>query len=94
MIEGAAILLIGVVLGAVLDRLANRFPRKQPDAIEPKAKCSCGHSISMHDAKTKWCHAENYVKGNVGWKEWKRCPCRHYDGPTPYPEYYAPELPQ
>lgn len=91
MIEGAAILLAGIVVGWWGRRLAER----QPPSGAPKSGplCSCGDPPSLHDPKTKQCHAEHLVSWNhYGAKELRPCPCRRYDGPEPLPEFYAPEI--
>lgn len=68
--------------------VATRRQRK-PKAV--KAICGCKHSLSQHDPKSGRC--------NVRWFEYKnykdvevQCPCLHYVGPKPLPEFYAPEI--
>jgi hypothetical protein len=94
MIEGAAILLAGILIGVLGDRLLSRNRAKSPSS----PMCGCGHSIAYHDLKAGACHSVG--KAESGWdrygsaNEWspQPCTCRRYSGPEPLPEYYAPEL--
>jgi hypothetical protein len=93
MLEGAAILLAGMVLGHWLSRRILGLRLRGLGKLPPKPVCSCGDPPSLHDPKTKHCQAERLVQYNsIGNKELRRCPCRRYDGPEPLPEFYAPEL--
>lgn len=84
MIDGAVILLAGILIGRFL-------PARRPAKGEPGTPmCPCGHARSFHIKGT----------GACGWKrqerlfefEAKKCSCKHYGGPEPLPDYYAPEI--
>lgn len=91
MLTGAALLAAGWMTGRFVP--ARRRPPKQPKPV-----CGCGHEIAYHDPKTSECHGrvEEATKydpfGSA--TAWKRvqCTCRQYDGPTPLPTIYAPEV--
>jgi hypothetical protein len=74
----------------VLKALPERKPR-QVRMIEPPppeatpTTCGCGHDIAFHNLKQGKCH---------GAKSGPPCGCQTYTGATPYPEFYAPELPE
>jgi hypothetical protein len=93
MIEGAAILLIGIVIGVILGRLPAR--RKGPKPVE--AVCGCKHHHSMHNPETGACNAslpvDRYAK-NGEWtgKEYRACACVRYSGPEPLGVVFAPEI--
>ena len=91
MIEGAAILLAGMVLGHWLSRRILSLRLRGLGRLPPKPVCSCKHAPSFHDPETGRCHYK--WKAAVNYLDvWQTCACRRYDGPTPLPEYYAPEL--
>jgi hypothetical protein len=78
LIDGAAIMAAGVIIGRFLPARRRR-PR---EVIEPV--CGCTHHHSFHDPETGECHGE--VRGQM------RCTCRQYSGPVPLPEAYMPDL--
>jgi hypothetical protein len=97
MIEGAAILLIGVVIGAVLRSLPARRKAPKSDG-PPEPVCGCGHHYSFHDGASGKCHGTvrqathfNSYGTEIAWKQ-VPCTCRKYAGPEPMPTYYAPEI--
>lgn len=94
MLEGALILLAGIIIGRLL---AGRKRPKSPAL--PMPVCGCDHHHSFHDPETGECHQT--VNGQpVHWDKygitdaWEqaRCTCRRYSGPEPLPEYYATEI--
>ena len=98
MIEGAAILLAGILIGVLADRLLSRGGRRKerPEG----AICGCEHSIAYHDRQTGQCAAVRKAPTKwdefgdpVAWTE-QPCTCRRYSGPEPLPEFYAPEIAQ
>jgi hypothetical protein len=96
MIEGAAILLLGIVVGIAGDQLLARLPlRGRQQELEAKAPtCPCGHAVSFHDPESHKCHGKVHEKDPpYGYWHWNPCTCRRYTGPEPYPEFYAPEIP-
>lgn len=79
MLEGAAILLVGVIIGRFL-------PSRRPAYRGGDAKpiCGCKHDRSYHDPETGLCHGRVWEDGSpVG------CTCRQYGGPEPLPTYTA-----
>ncbi|MFI6813201.1 hypothetical protein ACIBG7_12355 [Nonomuraea sp. NPDC050328] len=69
--------------------------RRQPQI---KAICGCGHRLAYHDVANGQCHGRveivthyNAYGEEVAWGT-EQCTCRQYDGPTPLPTVYAPEL--
>lgn len=82
MIEGAAILAVGLLVGW----LGGRFGRRRNTGGAPgpvKPICTCGHARSYHlDGKGR-CQKVPYDS---------QCKCQMYDGPQPLPEYFAPEI--
>ncbi len=92
MLEGAIILLAGILIGIGVRSLPAR--RKAPKPVE--AVCGCTHHHSMHDPETGECNAEvqvaKYNRGQWIGYEHKPCACRRYSGPEPMPTYYAPEI--
>jgi hypothetical protein len=90
MIEGALILLAGILIGGVGVRVLDRFPRT-PSQKAIKPRCSCNHAPSFHDPKTGRCHYAWTERLNYHDTE-LTCTCRRYDGPEPLPEFYAPEI--
>lgn len=92
MLEGAAILLAGILVGRFLP---SRRRRKEPKPIEPV--CGCGHQYAFHDPGTGRCGGRVEVNRWSGKGRWagldrEQCPCQRYTGPEPLPEYYAPEI--
>lgn len=95
MIEGAAVLLAGIVIGWWLDRRMVNYQLREMGSAAKASRplCSCGDPPSVHDPGTKECQAEHLVVWNqYGHKHLRPCPCRRYDGPEPLPEFYAPEI--
>jgi hypothetical protein len=88
-IEGAAILLAGLIIGW-LGR--GRAHKNDTDTLATRpGTCSCGHAKGVHlDGKGK-CQANDTVTANKNRRGWA-CPCQMYDGPEPLPAYYAPEI--
>jgi hypothetical protein len=85
-IEGALILLAGILIGRFMPgrrRTAKPVP-------PPKPVCGCGHHLARHDPATNACHAQ--VSADKFDIRRERCTCRRYVGPEPVPEYYAPEI--
>lgn len=93
MLEGALILLAGIVAGRWL-------PSRRKDAAgkPPRPLCGCTHHHSFHDPATGECHASVNVPtsydsyGIARAMEQAPCACRQYSGPVPLPEVYAPEI--
>jgi len=85
-IEGAAILLMGMLIGWIVRSLAMR--RKAQPQIEPgpAAICGCTHHFSFHDGKG--CHHE-WVRWINGVRAPSRCTCKQYVGPEPLPTMTA-----
>ena len=77
MLEGALILLAGIVIGRVLPG------RRRKKAATGGPVCGCGHHHSYHDPETGRCNATRF--GDP-------CKCLSYTGPEPLPEFYAPEI--
>lgn len=96
MIEGAIILLAGLVAGW-LARGARR--EKSPETVT--AVCGCTHARSMHVDGTGKCMeigVDSYWEYSpktddqvMKHKEYP-CSCQLYDGPEPLQGYYAPEI--
>jgi hypothetical protein len=90
LLEGALILLAGILLGRILPGR-----RREPDL--PKPVCGCTHHHSMHDPQTGKCNAAVEVgryNASGGWvgKDYHPCACLSYSGPVPLPSVYAPEI--
>jgi hypothetical protein len=92
MIEGALILLAGILIGVGVRSLPAR--RKGPKPVE--AVCGCTHHYSMHDPQTGKCSVgvavDKYSGGVRVGKDHRSCACQRYSGPEPMPTYYAPEI--
>lgn len=72
MIEGAAILLAGIVIGRFM-RVRQR--PKEPKPLQPI--CGCGHHLSYH-ADSKACSAED-SKWDIDRGTWyKPCTCKRF----------------
>lgn len=87
MIEGAAILLFGLVAGYLAGRRGRRTPT--PPAIE--AVCSCRHPRGQHIDGKGACQVQTKNRLN-GMQMLVPCSCQMYDGPEPLPQFYAPEI--
>ena len=81
MLDGAAILAAGVVLGRFLParRRGHRL-RKDKGPV-----CGCTHHVSFHAGGSGRCHKIS------SWDN-SGCRCQKYTGPEPLPEFYAPEI--
>jgi len=94
MLDGAAILAAGFLLGRFLP--ARRRRPKAPEPIEPV--CGCKHHHSFHDPKTGICHGTKGVAAPRADYNIPQhyvdipCTCRQYTGPEPLPTYFAPEI--
>jgi hypothetical protein len=85
MTDGAVILLAGILIGRYLPAR-----RRKPKLLPPvKPVCPCGHSISFHKDRTGACKWKREV---TEFRAARSCSCEGYAGPTPVPEYYAPEI--
>jgi hypothetical protein len=91
MLTGGGLLAIGFLVG--------RFAparRRFPQPLKPV--CGCDHELAYHDPATGTCHGT--VKEPTRYDEYGdaiayktvQCTCRQYDGPTPLPMMYAPEI--
>jgi hypothetical protein len=93
MLEGALILLAGILLGRFLP--GRRKGPRPPKPVE--AVCGCTHHHAVHDPKTGACNASvpvnRYSKsGDWTGHDYRPCACVNYSGPLPLPEYFAPEI--
>lgn len=83
------------IAGFLLGRLLPTAPRR-PKPIAPV--CGCEHSLAYHDPKTGICHGtveeptRYSTYGEPRAFQTVQCTCRQYDGPTPLPTVYAPEV--
>jgi hypothetical protein len=86
MLEGALILLAGILVG----RFAPARRRKPKPPKPAKPICGCGHHLAQHDRATDSCHAlipaDKYDVSRM------QCTCKQYTGIQPMPEYFAPEV--
>jgi len=93
MLEGALILLAGVLAGRLLPA-RRRTPKPRP---QPQAVCGCGHHYSFHAPATGACKGTDRRRkysdnGNdLGVHDFA-CGCQRYAGPQPLPDIYAPEI--
>jgi hypothetical protein len=87
MIEGALVLLAGITIGILGERVRTRRASKPT----PAPMCACEHAIAFHDLETGRCHEQVQRYAN-GVTKLVRCECRRYTGPEPLPRYYAPDL--
>ncbi|MCM6778230.1 hypothetical protein NDR87_32580 [Nocardia sp. CDC159] len=86
---GAGLLGVGWALGRF-----GRRPARRGQFEQLSSTCGCGHDLAMHDRAEGVCHTEISRKGTHGLREWVRCGCRRYTGPTPIDELIAsPSLP-
>jgi hypothetical protein len=94
-IEGALILIAGLLIGRFMPA-RRRGPKPPKPRPEPKPICGCTHGIHTHDPNTKRCQARVEKYRHDGIREvmdgYAACACVHHSGPTPYPEFYAPEI--
>jgi len=87
LIEGALILLAGILLGRFLPGR-----RRGPEPAE--AVCGCRHHYAVHDPQAGRCGATAEISlyntrgERLGWQQ-VPCPCARYTGPEPLPEYVA-----
>lgn len=94
MLEGALILLAGILIGRFLP--GRRKARKQAGGPEPV--CGCEHHYSFHDPESGKCHGmvsqATYFDSYGAERAWKQvsCTCRKYAGPELMPTYYVPEI--
>lgn len=84
LIVGAGLLGGGWVAG----RVSRRRAAQQPQPVD--ALCGCGHNLALHDRESGDCHAESMRKTGYGIKEWARCGCQRYTGPTPLEDFFVP----
>lgn len=82
MLVGTGIFSFGYMTGVTARRGKNRTVK------EVKPICGCNHSLSYHDPDTGRCHGWHKMTGYHP----NQCACRHYDGPQPLPEIYAPDI--
>lgn len=93
MIEGAVVLIVGMLLGVPIGALVGRRRTyKAPPPVKPI--CSCLHTRGKHrDGGKGHCNVTTVtVLMGMPLKDGVTCPCTFYDGPVPLPEYYAPEI--
>lgn len=94
MLEGALILLAGILIGRFAP--ARRKGPKPPKQIAPV--CGCEHGFHDHDPDTGACNGlmKTYRYDPDSQCEvldaYEPCTCRRYTGPEPLPQYYAPEI--
>lgn len=90
LIEDAALVVIGILLGRFLPGRRKGRPLQKP--LQPV--CGCRHHYASHDPETGECNVS--VRGRpVSYDSLGNpdlCLCRAYDGPVPLPEVYAPEI--
>ncbi|WP_067512511.1 hypothetical protein [Nocardia puris] len=84
---GAGLLGLGWVVGRFGHRRHTRAARRSLPA-----RCGCGHDLALHDRATGTCHAEISRRAPHGLREWVRCNCRRYTGPTPLEDVFAPPI--
>ncbi|WP_328404085.1 hypothetical protein [Nocardia sp. NBC_00403] len=80
-------LTVGVAIAGV-GWAVGRFSRRGTPTASP-APCGCGHDLAMHDPQEGICHTEVSRKSSYGLREWVRCGCRRYTGPTPIEDYFT-----
>ncbi|BAD60305.1 hypothetical protein IU443_13495 [Nocardia farcinica] len=86
LVVGGGLVGIGWLLGRFVPR---RRARSNPQLT---ARCGCGHDLALHDRTDGTCHAETSRRGTHGLREWVRCNCRRYTGPTPLEDVFAPPI--
>lgn len=91
-LEGGLVAVICFLLGRYLPA------RKRHAEKPPKPVCGCAHHYSFYDPETSECHGAvdeptkfDAYGHEIAWKK-VQCACRHYTGPEPLPEMYAPEI--
>lgn len=91
MLAGGGLTVVGFLIGRFAPA-RRRFP-KPPEPI-----CGCDHPLAYHNPKTGICGGEE--KQYAVWDatarrhvdKMVRCTGQQYDGPTPLPTMYAPEI--
>lgn len=97
MIEGALILLAGLLVGRLLPGRRRR-PKPLKPAPPPKPVCGCSHGLHDHDPATNACNGKtkayrwNGTYGREVLDKYVSCTCKQYTGPSIYPEYIAREI--
>lgn len=89
MIEGALILLAGILIGRFLP--GRRRRPKPPMPVKPI--CGCEHSVGFHAdgvGPCAWVGEKRYRSGVGAFTP--RCTCLKYVGPIPMPELFAQEI--
>lgn len=93
MIEGAVILIAGLLIGRFVPARRTKPEQRQPEPI-----CGCRHGRHDHDPATGVCNGQKKVYRYDPLTElevldgYAPCTCRQYTGPEPLPQYYAPEI--
>jgi hypothetical protein len=93
MIEGALVLLLGLVLGFLAGRRQRRPKSVAPEITQPI--CGCEHHLSQHDSKGR-CHAQvrqaKYwnLQGRPADFRYVNCTCQQYVGPQVMMDLIAP----
>lgn len=86
LVEGALILLTGILLGRFL-------PGRRKAPKLPAPVCGCGHHYSFHDPQTLACGYESAIYlGSGKYGPTCICRCARYAGPEPLPEYVPREI--
>lgn len=101
LLVGAGIAATGYLIGRVGRWRSGRSRRGGATALEsggPRPVCGCEHGLAFHDRQTGACHATvqrptkfDKVYGPVAF-EAVPCTCRHYVGPVPLDEVFAPQI--
>lgn len=89
-IAALALLAGGVAVGVPLGMRRQRAITAASGPV-----CGCGHSLSLHDEKSRTCVASvrrpHYDRwGDRNGHEYVNCPCRRYVGPEPFNELWIP----
>lgn len=90
MLTGGGLLVIGGGIGFVMGRFSRKNKKTKPI-------CGCGHALAFHDPATGECAGMKTIDKHNRFGDWVGeeqvpCTCRQYDGPTPLPTVYAPEI--
>jgi len=99
MLDGAALIVAGMVLGRFWPARRKHPKLKAP----PKPVCGCGHNLAHHEVipgGAAACHQQIRGKitkwdgygGPIGWEIGPMLLQAVHTGPTPLPEYFAPEI--